>query len=116
MTGKGWLPSIVMGSWIAPFALATALTSAANRLPCPADAPPPCEAARASLAEADSALAAAAARRALWTTAAEALRDAQSAFAQGDYQGAQRAATTAIEQARMGIAQSAYPTFLFPSD
>ena len=115
MTGKGRLASIVTGCWITPLALAAALTPSANRLVCPADAPPLCEIARASVAEAESAVAAAATRHALWTTAVEALRDAQGAFVQGDYQGARRAAATAIEQARMGIAQSAYPTFPFPS-
>jgi hypothetical protein len=115
MTGKGRLAWVIAGCWITSLALAATLTPPGNRLVCPADAPPLCEIARARVAEAESAVAAAATRRALWTTAMEAFRDAQSAFVQGDYQGARRAAAAAIEQARMGMAQGAYPTFPFPS-
>ena len=115
MTQKGGLVLLVSASWVAPLALAATLTPGGNRLACPQDAPPQCGVARSSLAEAESAVAAAAARRALWSTAAEALRDAQGAFVRGDYQAAQRAAGTAIEEARMGIAQTAYPKFPFPS-
>ncbi len=115
MTEKGGLVLFVSATWITPLALAAALTPAGDRFACPQDAPPLCSAARSSLAEAESAVTAAAARRALWSTAAEALRDAQGAFVQGDYPAAQRAAVTAIEQARMGIAQTAYPMFPFPS-
>ena len=115
MNGKGRFVWIVTGCWITPLALAAALTPSGNRLVCPVDAPSLCEVARTSVAEAESAVAAAATRRALWTTAADALRDAQGLFVQGDYQGARRSAATAIEQARMGIAQSADPTFPFPS-
>jgi len=114
MTGKGWLAWMVLGSWVAPLALAAALAPG-NQPACPEHAPPLCESARASLYEAQSAVAEAAARKALWSTAAAALRDARGAFAQGNYQVALRAAATAIEQARMGIAQSAYPAFPFPS-
>jgi len=115
MTWKGGLALLIFASWVAPLAPAAAVTPGGDRLACPENAPPLCRIARTTLAEAESAVEAAAARRALWTTAAEALRDAQGAFLQGDYPAAQRAAGTAIEQARMGIAQSAYPMFSFPS-
>src|SRR5437867_4192039 len=115
MTGKGWLVSMVSGNWVAPLTLAAALTPGASWLACPDGAPPLCEMARASLAEAQTAVDAAAARRALWSTAADALREARGAFGQGDYQAARQAAAIAIEQARMGIAQTAYPMFPFPS-
>ena len=115
MTGKAGLVFLVSASWAASLALAATLTPGSDQLACPRDAPPLCGVARSSLAEADSAAAAAAARRALWSTAADALRDAKAAFVRGDYQVAQRAAQTAIEQARMGIAQTAYPMFPFPS-
>jgi hypothetical protein len=108
MTRKSGLVLFVSASWVVPVALAGALA--------PQDAPPLCGVAQSSLAQAESAVAAAAARKALWSTAADALRDARGAFVQGDYQKAQRAAGIAIEQARMGIAQTAYPMFPFPSD
>lgn len=115
MTWKGGLVLLVFASWVGPLALAAAVTPGGDRLACPEDAPPLCAIARATLAEAESAVEAAAARRALWSTAAEALRDAQGAFVQGDYQAAQHAAGTAIQQARLGIAQTRYPMFPFPS-
>jgi hypothetical protein len=99
----------------APLALAAGLAPAGDVLACPQDAPPRCEASRSSLLQAQSAVQAAAARRALWTTAADALHEAQGAFLQGDYEGAQRAADIAIQQSRLGIAQSGYPMFPFPS-
>jgi hypothetical protein len=115
MTGKGGLVLLVSASSVASLTLAAALTPGGDRLACPQDTPPLCSIAQSSLAEAESAVAAAAARRALWSTAAEALREARGAFVTGDYEAAQRAAGTAIEQARMGIAQTAYPMFPFPS-
>jgi hypothetical protein len=115
MTWKGGLVLLVSASWLAPVALAAALAPGGDRLACPQGAPPSCGVAQSSLAEAESAVAAAAGRKALWSTAAEALREAQGAFVQGDYEAAQRAAGTAIEQARMGVAQTAYPMFPFPS-
>jgi hypothetical protein len=114
MSGKGGLVLLVSG-WVTPLALAAALTPQGSRFACPEGAPPLCESAQANLAEAESAVEAAAARRSLWTTATEALRDAQGAFARGDYATAQRAAGLAIQQARLGVAQSAYPRFPFPS-
>jgi hypothetical protein len=108
MTGKSGLVLFISASWVAPVALAGALAPGSDRLACPEDAPPLCGVAQSSLV--------AAARKALWSTAADALRDARGAFVQGDYQKAQRAAGIAIEQARMGIAQTAYPMFSFPSD
>ena len=116
MTGKSGLVLFVSASWVVPVALAGALAPGSDRLACPQDAPPLCGVAQSSLVQAESAVAAAAARKALWSTAADALRDARGAFVQGDYQKAQRAAGIAIEQARTGIAQTAYPMFPFPSD
>jgi hypothetical protein len=106
--------SLVMAGFSALLALTAALASTNDEFVCPKDAPSLCESARVSLAKARSAVQSAADRRALWTTAAEALRDAQGAFLHGDYPGAQRAADTAIRQARLGIAQGAYPAFPFP--
>jgi hypothetical protein len=116
MTSKGGLVLLIFTSWVvAPLALTAAVTPRGDQLACPEDAPPLCGIARATLAEAESAVEAAAARRALWSTAAEALRDARGAFVQGDYQAAQHAAGTAIRQARLGIAQTRYPMFPFPN-
>ncbi len=99
----------------APLALAAGLAPADDGFACPKDAPPRCEPARSGLVQAQSAVQAAAARKALWTTAADALHEAQGAFLHGDYESAQRAADIAIQHARLGIAQSAYPMFPFPS-
>ncbi len=115
MAWKDRLVLLVTVSWVASTTLAAPLTSGSDRRACPQDAPPLCGVAQSSLSEAETVVAAAAARRALWTTAADALRDAQGAFVQGDYEAARRAAGIAIEQARMGIAQTAYPMFPFPS-
>ncbi|HTS52641.1 MAG TPA: hypothetical protein VMH26_05150 [Burkholderiales bacterium] len=82
---------------------------------CPDGAPPACEAARLALADAQSEVQAAAARKALWTTAADALNEAQARFLKGDYAAANRAAHTAIEHSRLGIAQIQYPRFPLPS-
>ena len=81
---------------------------------CPAGASPACVAARAALREAQAGVRAAAEQDALWTTAQEALETAQGAFAKGDYAAACRAAHTAADQARLGIAQTRYPTFQLP--
>jgi hypothetical protein len=99
----------------APLALGYGMALASDSFACPKDAPPRCESARSSLKEAQSAVEAAASARALWTTAVEALREAQGAFLRGDYEGAQGAADIAAQQARLGIAQSAYPILPFPS-
>jgi hypothetical protein len=115
MTGKAGLVLLVSASWAASLALAATSTPGSDQFACPQDAPPLCGVARSSLAEAESAVATASARRALWSTAADALRDAQAAFVRGDYQATQRAARATIEQAHMGIAQTAYPKFPFPS-
>jgi len=96
-------------------ALALASAPSDDGLVCAKDAPPACESARSRLAEAQSVVQAAAARGALWTTALEALQEARGAFVERDYGGAQRAAQTAAELARLGIAQTAYPLFQFPS-
>jgi HEPN domain-containing protein len=57
---------------------------------------------------------AAADQRALWTTADDALKRARAAFLDGDYPDAIRAAQTAAEEARLGIAQTHYPMFQLP--
>jgi len=99
----------------APMTLGWRLAPAGDEAACPKDAPPRCEPARSRLAQAQSAVQEAAERRALWTTASDALHQAQGAFVRGDYDSAQRSADFAIEQARLGIAQRAYPMFPFPS-
>ena len=86
-----------------------------DQIACPDRAPPACEAARLALRDAQSAVQAATARKALWTTAADALTEAQAAFLKGDYAAANRAAHSAVEQARLGVAQTQYPMFPLPS-
>jgi hypothetical protein len=105
---------LVFAALCAPMVLAQAFAPTDDGFVCTKDAPPACEIARSSLIEAQSAVRVATAREALWTTAAEALQEARSAFLQRDYGVAQRAAGTAVEQARLGIAQTAYPPFQFP--
>jgi hypothetical protein len=67
--------------------------------------------ARAAVAEAAATVQTAAEQRALWTTAQDALRDAQEALARQDYIAAERLARFAAEQARLGIQQLGYPSF-----
>lgn len=99
----------------APLAGWVSLPALAGDTPaCSQAAPPACERARGALAEAEAAVQAAAAKRALWTTAEDAVREARRAFAAGDYDKAARAAGTAVEQARLGIEQTHYPTLQFP--
>jgi hypothetical protein len=81
---------------------------------CPERAPPACQAARSALVEAEAAVRAAAAKRALWTTAEEALEVARSAFDRREYTDAEIAARRAVEQAQLGIAQTEYPAFRLP--
>src|SRR6202008_3344196 len=69
MTRKGGPVLFVSASWVAPIALAGAFDPGSDRLACPQDAPPLCAVAQSSLAQAESAVAAAAARKALWSTA-----------------------------------------------
>jgi predicted S18 family serine protease len=78
---------------------------------CPEPAPPACENARLELAKAQAEVRAAADRKALWTTAVSALKTAQGAFERGDYPAATLAAHAAVEQARLGVAQTQYPLF-----
>jgi len=81
---------------------------------CPGDAPPACERAREALADAETAIQAAAAKGALWTTAEDAIHEARTAFAAGEYERAARAAGVAAEQAQLGIEQTRYPMLQFP--
>lgn len=106
---------LVFAALGAPAVLAAPSAPADDGLVCAKAAPLVCESARSSLVEAQSALRAASAHGALWTTAVEALQEARGAFLQRDYKAAQRAADTAAEQARLGITQTAYPLFQFPS-
>lgn len=69
------------------------------------------EQARAEVQRAQRAVQAAVERRALWTTAQEALVAAQAALVRGDYAAAVQAARFAAEQAQLGIAQSGMPRF-----
>jgi len=100
---------------VGPVALGCVLALAGDEFACPNDALPRCETAHDRLVQAQTAVQEAAHDKSLWTTASEALREGQSAFARGDYESAQRAADFAIQQARLGVAQRAYPTFPFPS-
>jgi len=86
-----------------------------ERLACPEPVAPACESARLDLAKAQSGVRAAADRKALWTTAVSALKTAKDAFERGDYAAATRAANTAVDQARLGIAQTQYPLFPPPN-
>jgi len=115
MNGRNMAAALALFTLSVPWALGCGLALADDAFACPKEAPPQCESARSSLTEAQSAVQAAAARRALWTTAADALDEAQSAFLRGNYEVARRAAEIAMEQARLGIAQSDYPMFPFPS-
>ena len=67
--------------------------------------------ARAAVAQAAKAVDEARAKRALWTTAEDALRDAEAALAAGDYDAAVKAARFAAGQAQLGIQQLSYPRF-----
>jgi hypothetical protein len=95
-------------------ALASKAALAGDTPVCPNPAPPACEEARSALGAAESAVEAAAAKLSLWTTAADALKQARAAFLGGDYAAAMRAARTATEQAQLGVAQTRYPTFDMP--
>jgi hypothetical protein len=69
------------------------------------------EQASAEVERAQQSVQAARERRALWTTAQDALAQAQAALERGDYAAALRAARFAAEQAQLGIVQSAAPRF-----
>jgi len=96
------------------FVLSPRLLLADEQLNCPNPAPPSCEEARIALGTARTAVQAAAAKDALWTTAEDAMRLAQTAFLRGEYPEAIHAARTAAEQAQLGIAQTQYPMFQLP--
>ena len=83
-----------LAALVAPPGPAVALGS--DQIACPDRAPPACEAAQLALRDAQSAVQAASARKALWTTAADALTEAQAAFLKGDYAAANRAAHSAV--------------------
>jgi hypothetical protein len=104
-----------LAGFILPPGPAVAMALRADPVVCPDSAPPACEAARLALTDAQSAVQAAESKKALWTTAADALKEAQAAFLKGDYQAANRAAQAALEQARLGIAQTQYPAFPLPN-
>ncbi len=67
------------------------------------------EEARALLAQAETDIQRARARRALWTKAWEALVGARAALASGDFAGTIRLAGRASEFAQLGLEQLAYP-------
>ena len=72
---------------------------------------PTAEQARSEVLRAQQAVQAAAQKRALWTTAQEALAEAQAALERGDYAAAVHAGRVAAEQAQLGIEQLDYPRF-----
>ena len=65
--------------------------------------------AKAALAQAQADVKEAKAKKALWTTAEDALKKAESAAAEFDNQAVIKNAKTASEQAKLGIAQTKYP-------
>jgi hypothetical protein len=67
--------------------------------------------ARREVLRAQQAVQAAAEKRALWTTAHEALAEAEAALERGDYAAAVQAGRVAAEQAQLGIEQLDYPRF-----
>ena len=73
------------------------------------DSIPSRDVATGQLAQAEAAVAEAAKLGALWTTAREALDAARKAYAEGDFGSSLRYSTTAVEQARLGIAQLGFP-------
>lgn len=96
-TVRGMLVAFLL--WTAVFAQAV---QGGERSPCPA-------AATQQLLQAEAAVAEAAKLGALWTTAREALDAARRAYAEGDFASALKYSTTAVEQARLGIAQLGFP-------
>ena len=111
---KGTLVAIDFVAFSLVAALSAPATASGDIRACPEQAPPACTSASGALAEAEAAVRAAAAKHALWTTAEEALEAARSACANGEYADAANAARRAAEQARLGIAQTQYPTFPLP--
>jgi hypothetical protein len=106
---------LVAMCWLgAGLALASAPTLAGDGTTCPDPAPPACKRARDGVAQAEAAVKAALAQRALWTTAQDALREARRAMAAGEYEKAARSASVATEQAQLGIEQTGYPMFQLP--
>jgi len=92
--------TIVAFAWAALLATPAPRASAASA-----------EQAREEVQRARLAVQAAVDQRALWTTAQEALAQAQAALDRGDYATAVRAARVAAEQAELGIAQRGAPRF-----
>jgi hypothetical protein len=90
------------------------LAMAAEPPACSGEALRECAAARTALIQAESAVREAARLKALWTTAQNALLEAQAAFSHANYDKAVRAAADAEELARLGIAQTRYPPFTAP--
>ena len=74
-----------------------------------------CDAARAALVDAESAVADAVRHKALWTTAQSALLEARASFTRGDYDAAAKAAALAAELAQLGMAQTRYPPVPAPT-
>lgn len=75
-----------------------------------AEAPPALtDEAKQALAKAEADVKAAIAKKALWTTADDALEKAKDAAKKGDSAAVLKAAKTASEHAKLGIGQSEYP-------
>jgi poly(3-hydroxybutyrate) depolymerase len=98
----------VLFSGIGPIAAATADTPGRKVAEPVAEMPSP-ERARVALAQAEQAVNRAAAQRALWTTAEEALLRARAAFDKADYSAAWKEANAARELAELGMSQKSYP-------
>jgi len=67
------------------------------------------EAATKALAQAEADVKAATAKKALWTTAQDALKKAKEAAEKGDSAAVEKSAKTASEHAKLGLGQAEYP-------
>jgi predicted metal-dependent hydrolase len=91
----------------APIALSMIGSVSANENPVVPDA----DAAASAVAEAEAAVKRAGVRRALWTSAEDALRKARRALQEGNTTAALEQARLAQMQSALGIAQQDYPPF-----
>jgi predicted lipoprotein len=80
-------------------------------IPVPGPAHGAADAAVAAVKEAEKAVQMARERKALWTTAEEALNQARAALSRNDYAAALAAAQRALGQARLGLEQTGYADF-----
>lgn len=113
-TTRVWLGAslvllIAAAGCVAPHSVTTEQQSAAPVAPAPADGQALAEEARALVAQAETDIQRARARRALWLPAWESLVAARSAVLAKDSAAAARSARRASELALLGLEQLAYP-------